>query len=1036
MAPGDSLGRLLKRIGGEVTGPDSDERSGAPGAGSEARQGPSSAAPAPRIPPVVGLVRSRLLTAAERVADHRLVLVVAPAGSGKSTLLAQFMARTEARTVAYTADASDRRVDVLLAGLERSFRDPGRPAAEPIDAWTSPEAALLGIADAAGRAPNRIVVVVDDLHCIDGSDGLACLQWLFTRLPHGVTALVGSRQVPDIDLSSLRLADQLVEITADDLRFRSWEIEELFAAHYGTRLPPAELARLARATDGWAAGLKLFHLATSNRTDQERRIELDRLAKSRARTVREYLTQNVLAGLPSETRQFLVRTSVLGHLTPAICDELLERTRSITILDELARQQLFTETNGDNEFRYHEVLRGHLESVLADELEPRALQAWYQRAAVVLEAHGAVGDAIRAYVCADDIKAAARVLGDAGDLLSGPDAWVERLPAGLFAQDAWVQLVHARRLLREGRPEMAWRAFRSVDDRSSGGTAGRLARREGEQLQRWIDPVERPAQDGDWLSLLRRALRADPSAVRLACSRILAPEAGVAAGLAALLDGDAALAARLLGGTWGEPATGLVGDIATAGRAIADWLDLGADPAPILSRVRDQADRARNEWFARMLRAVLLAVPRPDDGPFELLSLTVEKAAADSGDQWCLAIASLFAGMGRALDDGHPLASATAISRLDDADERFTSLGADVLSLWAQTAADALRRDRGSEADPVRVRRRCTMVAMTKVAGAGFLRSMAEAQNEQRVRLAGGGTTLRRWFERDAQPFAPAAVSAPMAASAPAVVATPGAVRAVEIRCFGPLSVRIDGCELAIADLKPRPRSLLRYLAARAGRWVHRDELIESLWPQLSASAATNSLHVALTAIRNVLGPHAALIGRNGEAYRFHGDTDHDLRAFERLIDDAGAARRRGEPIAACGLGERAIASYTDEVLSDEGASEWAVALREQYRRMFVGACAAVAEDHLAADDDRSAAIAARRGLACDRYSDRLWRTLQEALTSGGLLAERARAEGEYRAVLGELGLSPVEGPPADAPRVPSAIMPLADDGLVTSRSR
>ena len=1014
-----------------MTSPGFDECSGAPGAASQARQVPLSAAPGPRIPPVIGLVRSRLLSAVERVEDHRLVLVVAPAGSGKSTLLAQFMARSEARTVAYTADASDRRLDVLLAGLERAFRDPGPHETDPpSDVWTHPEAALRGIADAVSRAPNGIVVVVDDLHCIDGSEGLACLQWLFTRLPDGVTALVGSRQVPDVDLSSLRLADQLVEITADDLRFRSWEIEELFSAHYGTRLPPAELARLARATDGWAAGLKLFHLATSNRTDQERRIELDRLAKSRARTVREYLTQNVLAGLPAETRKFLVRTSVLGHLTPAICDELLERTRSIVILDELARQQLFTETNGDNEFRYHEVLRGHLESVLADELEPCALQAWYQRAAVVLEAHGAAGDAIRAYVCADDIEAAARVLGDAGDLLSGPDAWVERLPTGLFAQDAWVQLVHARRLLREGRPEMAWRAFRGVDDRSSGGTAGRLARREGEQLQRWIDPVERPALDGDWLSLLRRALRSDPSAVRLACSRIVAPEAAVAAGLAALLDGDAALAARLLAGTWGEPATGLVGDIATAGRAIADWLDLGADPAPILSRVRDQADRTRNEWLARILRAVLLAVPRPDDGPFELLSLTVEKAATDSGDQWCVAIASLFAGMGRALDEKHPLTAATAIGWLDDADERFSALGADVLSLWAQTAADALRRDAGGEADPVRVRRRRTSAAMTKVVGAGFQRSMADPFDGHPVDQSGGGTNLRRWFEREVQPIAPAAAPASPGA------ASPGGGRAIEVRCFGPFSVRIDGCELAIADLKPRPRSLLRYLAARAGRWVHRDELIESLWPQLSASAATNSLHVALTAIRNVLGPHAALLGRNGEAYRFHGDTDHDLRAFERLIDEAAAARRRGEPIAACALEERAIACYTEEVLSDEGTSDWAVALRDQYRRMFVSACAAVADDHLVAGDDRSAVIAARRGLACDRYSDRLWRTLQESLTRGGLLAERARAEHEYRVVLDELGLAPVGGVPTSAPRAPSATVPLDDEGLVTSRSR
>ena len=1018
------LGRLHSDLGGDVTDPSAEQR---------------TTATAAHIRPPVGLIRSRLLSAADQVTDHRLVLVVAPAGSGKSTLLGQFRARTKARTVAYVVDASDRRADVLLAGLERAFRDSGACGSEA-EPWTSPDAALRGIAKAASAsAPDGIVVVLDDLHSIEGSEALVCLHHLFTRLPEGVTALVGSRQVPNLDLSRLRLADQLVEITADDLRFRSWEIEELFSSHYGTRLPPAELARLARATDGWAAGLKLFHLATSNRTDQERRSELDRLAKSRAPTVREYLTQNVLAGLPPDTRQFLVRTSVLGHLTPAICDELLGRTRSVVVLEELARQQLFTETNGDDQFRYHEVLRGHLESVLADELEPCALQAWYLRAAIALEAHGATGDAVRAYVCADDIEGAARVLGDASDLLSGPDAWIERLPVGLFAEDAWVQLVHARRLLREGRPEAAWRAFRTVDDRSSGGTAGRLAQREAEQLHRWVDPAERPAQDGDWLSLLRSGLRRDPSAVRLICSRIAGPEAAVAAGLAALLDGDPTLASRLLGGSWGEPATGLVGDIATAARAVADWLGQGIDPSPILSRVRDQADRHRHEWLARILRAVLLAVPRFDDGPFEVLTVTVEKSATDSGDQWCIAVAALFGGLGRALDEAHPLEPAAAIGRLDDAGARFASLGAEVLAAWAQAAAMALLVDSQAPRDAVRERSLRTALGTTRLTNSSFVCAPALAPrvdpHVDAATVPTGTTTLRSWIAQAAQLTAGATAEHRVAPVA-------------QVRCFGALTLRFDGLDLDLAVLKPRPRSLLRYLAVRAGRWVHRDELIESLWPQLSAVTATNSLHVALTAIRNALGVHSVLLRRNGETYCFEACDDHDLRAFEKLIDQAGAARRAGDTVSARSIGEQALALYRDDLLADEGAGEWAVALRAQYRRTFVLACESLAVGHLRAGDDLAAAIVARRGLACDRYSDGLWRALQDALTGAGLQAESARAEGEYRAVLLELGLAsaPVAGgasrssSAADAAIVSAAdaaIVSATEDGLVLGvRSR
>ena len=467
------------------------------------------------------------------------------------------------------------------------------------------------------------------------------------------------------------------------------------------------------------------------------------------------------------------------------------------------------------------------------------------------------------------------------------------------------------------------------------------------------------------------------------------------------------------------------------GATVADWLGQGIDPSPILSRVRDQADRHRHEWLARILRAVLLAVPRFDDGPFEVLTVTVEKSATDSSDQWCMAVAALFSGLGRALDEAHPLELSAAIGRLDDASARFASLGAEVLAVWAQAAAMALLVDSHAPRDGVRDRSLRITLEATRLTNSSFVCAPALAPRVDpqldAPTVPTGTTTLRSWIAQAAQPTAGATTEHSLAP-------------VVQVRCFGALTLRFDGLDLDLAGLKPRPRSLLRYLAVRAGRWVHRDELIESLWPQLSAVTATNSLHVALTAIRNVLGVRSVLLRRNGETYCFEACDDHDLRAFEKLLDQAGAAHRAGDTVSARSIGEQALALYGDDLLADEGAGEWAVTLREQYRRTFVHACEALAVGHLRAGDDRAAAIVARRGLACDRYSDDLWRTLQYALTSAGLLAESARAEGEYRAVLLELGLA---GTPAArvAPRSSSVadaeIVSASDDGLLLGvRSR
>src|SRR6202011_4492662 len=189
-----------------------------------------------------------------------------------------------------------------------------------LDAWTGPPAAL----------------VIDDLHALAATPAEAAIERLITYLPPWLHVITGARRPPEFNLSRLRVSNHLFEIGPDDLRFRSWEVEELFRHHYREPLPPEELAELARRTDGWAAGLQLFHLATRGKPASERRRVLASLS-SRLRDVREYLTRNVLEGLDEELRVFLIRTSVLGRLSGPWCDELLGRDDSNRLLAEIER---------------------------------------------------------------------------------------------------------------------------------------------------------------------------------------------------------------------------------------------------------------------------------------------------------------------------------------------------------------------------------------------------------------------------------------------------------------------------------------------------------------------------------------------------------------------------------------------------------------------------------------------------------------------------------------------------------------------------
>ncbi|MGH2769128.1 MAG: AAA family ATPase, partial [Actinomycetota bacterium] len=387
-----------------------------------------------RVPNVHGIGRPRLHDLLlDHFRDHQLALVIAPAGSGKTTLLAQWASLAAIPVAWYRAESSD--------GDERSFLDyleAALSAALPglSGSWRS-------VADATraleARSPSRALLIIDDLHTLQGTPAERAIEQLIGYAPAGLTVLGASRYPPGFNLPRLRVTGALLELGSDDLRFRTWEVERLFWDFYHQLLPPEDLAALARRTEGWAAGLQLFHLATRHKATDEGRRTLAALT-SRARLAREYLARNVLEGLPGELRSFLQETCVLGRLSGALCDAFLGATGSARMLAELENRRIFTQLLDENGgYRYHEVLRSHLESALVEEVGEAEAHSRYRRAARLLEAFDDLPEALYAYCRGEEWEAVARLLGRRGERIAlGQGAWLDELPIALGQQDPWV----------------------------------------------------------------------------------------------------------------------------------------------------------------------------------------------------------------------------------------------------------------------------------------------------------------------------------------------------------------------------------------------------------------------------------------------------------------------------------------------------------------------------------------------------------------------------------------------------------------------
>jgi len=974
-----------------------------------------------RAPRVRCLPRERLDKLLPQLWLNRLGLVVAPAGSGKTTLLASWAAIADHPVAWYRAESTDGSEAALVACLEAAF-------AVAIDGlprgWTSVEDAAAALE--AGPATN-VLLIVDDLHTLTGSPAEAAFERFIDYAPPSLAVLAGSRTLPAFNLSRRRVSGELLEISVDDLRFRSWEVERLFRDFYDDALGPDELARLARRTEGWAAGLQLFHLATRGKPRDERLRILAGLGSS-SRFVRDYLARNVVAELPDELRDFLVRTSVLRRLSGPLCDALLERSGSRKLLEELERRSVFTVALDDEgTFRYHEVLRSHLEAMLVAEAGESGARAQARRAGELLVADGAVAEALAAFSRAEDWSAVDRLLERHGArLVDGHGTWIDTLPPALLVQDPWLTLAMARRHRAEGRWAQALGAYSGAEALFGAGDSGAACRRERVALAAWLDP--HPAPSADWTGWLRAAVARDPLARRGQPAVNAAGGAGLAgtgagemlaAGLSALVAGRVREARSLLDEA-ADAATDspTLGAAAALGGAVAGLLAGDAREALEVEAAVAAAERLGVPWLAQVGRAALAIARTPVGSEYGRAdAAAVRIAAAREHDGWAEVLAAIAEGWA-ALDEsdeaGPPLELAIARSR---------ALGAASLEAWGRSLlAGCLARAQAPDARDMAV----AAEAFARTAGtpgphALAYAALALADPDHSSELRALATAL---FDETglAEPEAfrqVAAVSNALDKGVDGPADPVDGVPPLEIRCFGTFTISVAGRPIDLASLKPRPRAVLRLLALHAGRPVHREVIQDALWRDADPETGARSLHVALSALRRELEPAAGrggceILVRDGDAYRLAipAGSRVDVLAFDDALRRARAARGRDAGATIEGY-RAAVTAYAGDLLPEDGPADWVVAQRDRARADYVEAALGLAE-LIMAEQPAEAAVVCVTALGIDAYHDPLWRLLIEARERAGDRAAAASARASYARMLAELGLPAI--PASEAP--------------------
>ena len=359
--------------------------------------------------------RGDLLAALDRAAARTVTIISAPAGSGKTSLLRAW------------ADAQGKRRRLAILQVQRDQRDAQQ-------FWLALLDAVRNASGVSGRAGPRaatpefnssamadrvlaeladdgvgLTLVIDDLHELNSPEALAALTRLLTNLPADVHALLTTRHDLRLGLHQLRLAGELVEIRAADLRFTERETRLLLDAA-GIALSDPGVVLLHQRTEGWAAGLRLAAISLAGHPDPERFVAE---FSGSDRTVAEYLIAEMLERQPADVQDLLLRTCLLDQVNGELADLLTGRSGSERILLALADANAFVLPLDPERtwFRYHHLFGDLLRLELRRTL-PAEVPALHRRAAAWFIRQGRVAEAVRHTQAAGDWADAARLLAD------------------------------------------------------------------------------------------------------------------------------------------------------------------------------------------------------------------------------------------------------------------------------------------------------------------------------------------------------------------------------------------------------------------------------------------------------------------------------------------------------------------------------------------------------------------------------------------------------------------------------------------------
>ncbi len=422
------------------------------------------------------LLRTRLIERLETGAHEgrTLTLISALAGFGKTTLISAWLQHRQRRAAWLSVDQNDndpiRFWRYVIAALQTIDVNWGSSALAMLIAPQTPplESVVTALINDLAASPRSIVLVVDDYHVITDLNIHTSLDFFLDHAPPQLHVAVTTREDPPLSLPRRRARQQLTEVRAVDLRFTLGEATDLLNSIMQLGLIGADIAALEQRTEGWAVGLQMAALSLQGRTDQH---DFITAFAGDDRYIADYLLEEVIQRQSPAVQDFLLKTSCLPRLNAALCDVVLDRRDSRSVLADLDRANLFIVSldNRREWFRYHHLFSDLLRQRLREAIGEADRITLYQAASTWFEQHNLSDEAIGLALDARDYDHAAHLLEQHASWLFKHSElqtlaeYVGALPPDFLAQRIHLLAMRSWALVASGHSAEALRDLQAIE---------------------------------------------------------------------------------------------------------------------------------------------------------------------------------------------------------------------------------------------------------------------------------------------------------------------------------------------------------------------------------------------------------------------------------------------------------------------------------------------------------------------------------------------------------------------------------------------